>query len=100
MCSVDVVNRDEDAIECISSVSSYKEDSTSEDNIEEVSVAVVIAGLRPMPIVDAEHPAPEGTGIPGPGSLGGRLPRRCAFGPSLRALAEARAAASLLLRAR
>ena len=76
VCSVEVVNLDEDAIECISSVSSYKEDSTSEDKIEDVSVVDVIAPIGLRPIVEAEHPVPEGTGIPGPGSLGGRLPRR------------------------
>ena len=99
MCSVEVVNRDEDAIECISSVSSYNEDSTSEDSIDEVSVVVVIAPIGFKPIVDAEPPAPVGIGIPGPGRGGSRLLRRCAFGISPRELPEARAAASLLLRA-
>ena len=99
VCSVDVVNREEEAIECISSVSSYNEDSTSEDNIDEVSVAVVIAPIGFKPIVDAEPPAPEGIGIPGPGRGGRRLLRRCAFWTSPRELPEARAAASLLLRA-
>ena len=76
VCSVDVVNLEEDAIEFMSSVSSYNEDSTSEESIEEVSVAVVVIGpIGFKPTVDAEPPAPEGTGIPGPGSLGGRLPR-------------------------
>ena len=100
VCSVEVVNLDEDAMECMSSVSSYNEDSTSEDNIDEVSVVVVAPiGLRPR--VEAEPPAPVGTGIPGPGSLGGRLLRRCPLGPSPRSrlAALARAAASLLLRA-
>ena len=100
VCSVEVVNRDEDAIECISSVSSYNEDSTSEDSIDEVSVAVVIAPIGFRPIVDAEPPAPEGIGIPGPGRRGSRLLRRCAFGTSPRELPDARAAASLLLRAK
>ena len=99
VCSVEVVNREDEAIELMSSVSSYNEDSTSEDNIDEVSVAVVVIG--PMgfkPIVDADPPALVGTGIPGPGSLGGRLPRRWLLGPSPRGLPEARAAASRLLR--
>ena len=99
VCSVEVVNREDEAIELMSSVSSYNEDSTSEDNIDEVSVAVVVIG--PMgfkPIVDADPPAPVGTRMPGPGSLGGRLPRRWLLGPSPRVLPEARAAASRLLR--
>lgn len=101
VCSVEVVNREEDAIECKSSVSSYNEDSTSEDSIDEASVAVVIAPIGFKPIVDAEPPAaPEGIGIPGPGRRGSRLLRRCAFGTSPRELPEERAAASLLLRAK
>ena len=51
VCSVEVVNLEEDAIERISSVSSYNEDSTSEDNIEDVSVVVVIAPIGFKPIV-------------------------------------------------
>ena len=63
----------------MSSVSSYNEDSTSEDNMEEVSVAVVIVPIGFSPMVDADPPAPEGRGIPGPGSRGGRLVLRWAF---------------------
>ena len=100
VCSVEVVNRDEDAIECISSVSSYSEDSTSEDSIEEVSVVVVIAPIGFKPIVDAEPPAPEGIGIPGPGRRGSRLLRRGGLGTSPLVLPEARPVASLLLRAK
>ena len=99
VCSVEVVNLDEDAIECMSSVSSYIEDSTSEDTIDDVSVAVVIAPTGFKPIVDADPPAPDGIGIPGPGNLGGRLPRLCAFKPSPRELPDTRAASSRLRRA-
>ena len=61
VCSVEVVNREDEAIELMSSVSSYNDDSTSEDNIDEVSVAVVVIGpIGFKPIVDADPPAPEG----------------------------------------
>ena len=56
-----MVNREDEAIELMSSVSSYSDDSTSEDSIDEVSVAVVVIGpIGFKPIVEADPPAPEG----------------------------------------
>ena len=83
-------------MELMSSVSSYRDDSTSDDNIEDVSVVVVVAPIGFTPTVEADPPAPDGLGMPGPGSLGNRLFRRF---PSPLRLAEARLAASLRLRA-